>query len=134
MSSPTISRIAPYFRFLLTLAAGFAIGSIATLAVGWYRGFLGQPYQPIEEAKMCYLALTQTPSVLQPQTREYLKGRLYWNAAVWISPSWLDGWHIDFGPVDESALAGLYVVKDASTNAEVYQAAITKHPHAVSKP
>ena len=83
---------------------------------------------------MCYLALTETPSVLQPQTREYLKGRLYWNASVWISPSWLDGWHIDFGPVDDSALAGLRFAKDASTSAEVYQTALSKHPHAASTP
>jgi hypothetical protein len=130
MSTPKV----PQSRFLVGMLAGIAFGSVVTLAVSWSCGFFRQPYQPIEEAKMCCFALTQTPNDLQPQTREYLKGRLYWNASVWISPPWLEGWHIDFGPVDDAALGGLRFAKDASTSLEVYQAAISKHPQAASKP
>jgi hypothetical protein len=119
---------------LFILILGVGLGSFATIAAGWYWGFLRQPYQPIDEAKMCYSALTNSKLELQPQAREYLKGRLYWNAAIWISPSWLNDWHIDFGPVDDSALAGLDFAKDASTSKEVYQEALRKHPEAASSP
>jgi hypothetical protein len=60
-------------------------------------------------------------------TREYLKARSYWNAPVWISPSWHAGWQTDFGPVDDSLLAGIDPYKSASTSAEVYQEALRKH-------
>ena len=127
MTTSTVRSVAPKSRVLLGLLAGVALGSAATFVVGWYQGFLRQPYQPVEEAKICYFALTETPSLLQPQTREYLKGRLYWNAAVWISPSWLKGWNIDFGPVDDAALAGLQFAKDASPSLDVYEDALKKH-------
>jgi len=110
-----------------------ALGVACTLAAGWYFDFLRQPYKPVEEAKICYSALTSAKT-LAPQTREYLKGRLYWNAARWISPDWLEGWHIDFGPVNDTNLAGIVFVKDAVSNLEIYQEALQKHPRAASKP
>ena len=102
--------------------------------IGWLGGFGRQPYAPIEEAKICYNALIESPASLDPQTREYLKARLYSNAATWIRAGWLDGWHLDFGPVDDTALAGLDPIKDAETTRDVYEAALRKHPHSASKP
>ena len=82
------------------------IGLLVGFGVGWISGAARQPYSPVAEAKVCYAALTESNQTLQPQTREYLKARLYWDAAVEIRPGWLDGWHIDFGPVDDGALLG----------------------------
>jgi hypothetical protein len=92
-----------------------------------FASSLGSPcpptLPPIEEANICYKVLTESPASLQPQTREYLKARLYWNAATSIRDGWLDGWHLDFGPVDDAALAGLNPIKDAETTRDVYEAA-----------
>ena len=48
-------------------------------------------------------------------------------AEVIPSPAPLVGWQTDFGPVDDSLLAGLDPYKDASTSGEVHQEAIRKH-------
>ena len=82
---------------------------------------------------MCYAALTSPEKTLQPQTREYLKGRLYWNAAHWIDDSsMLEGWHLDFGPIDASALGGLGFAKDATGADEIYKAALARHPRSAT--
>ncbi|MEP6671055.1 MAG: hypothetical protein ABJF10_17985 [Chthoniobacter sp.] len=119
-----------------SLLFGFLLGACSVTAYGWLAGYVhsSQPYQPVEEAKICYAALRYAPDRLTPQLREYLKGRLYWNAAYWIQPSWLVGWHIDFGPVDESLLDNVPWAKDASPGDEVYHAAMLRHPHAATKP
>ncbi len=113
---------------------GLVIGVLLGVAVGWYVGVTQQPYSAVAEAKMCYHALTVGAGTLEPQTREYLKGRLYWKDAVEIRPGWLDGWRIDFGPVDDAALKGLAYIKDASTSEEIYQAALRRHPRSAIKP
>ena len=109
--------------FILGIAIGFFIGAVATWSFGWFA----TRYHPIEEAKMCMAALRDHPEALQPQTREYLKARLYWNADVWISRSWMQGWDFDFGPVDDALLAGLDATKDASGTREVYEGALRRH-------
>jgi hypothetical protein len=109
--------------FLLGLLAGAALGIAGT----WGWGLFSTHYHPIEESKLCYLALTQHRERLHPQTREYLKGRYYSNAAIWISPDWMSGWMEDFGPVDDAALGGLDPIKDVSSTEEVRQAALQKH-------
>lgn len=114
----------PRGRLLIGMVAGVILGSAGT----WGFGLFSTSYHPIEEAKLCHLALSEHSASLQPQLREYLKGGLYWNASVWISPSWLRGWGIDFGPVDESALAGISPIKDAASCEEVYRDALRKVP------
>ena len=111
------------WRFL----GGVAVGVLLGIGACWGFGMFASHYHPVEESKLCYNALTNHPENLQPQMREYLKARYYWNAAVWVSPSWQVGWQTDFGPVDDSLLAGLDPYKDASTSSEVYQEALRKH-------
>lgn len=107
-------------RYLLV---GVLIGFAACYSSGWF--FTSS--HPIEESKLCYVALKEHPERLQPQTREYLKARLYWNAARWVRPSWMAGWEIDFGPVDDSALGGLDATKDATSTSDIYRDALSKH-------
>ena len=90
-------------------------------------GYFATSYHPVEESKLCHLALTDHHERLQPQTREYLKARLYSDAAIWVRPSWMAGWQLDFGPVDDSALGGLIAIKDAASTPEIDHAALTRH-------
>lgn len=110
-------------RLILGPFLGFALG----VAACWSFGFFSTRYHPIEESKLCYMALREHSDTLHPQTREYLKARLYWNADVWVSKSWMAGWQLDFGPVDDAALGGLKAIKDASSTAEVYRDVLTKY-------
>ena len=110
-------------RFWVGLAVGFLLGVGACYGFGYFA----TSYHPIEESKLCYLALTDHPDRLQPQTREYLKARLYSNAANWVHPSWMAGWQLDFGPVDDTALGGVIAIKDSTGTSEIYQAALTRH-------
>jgi len=109
------------------LSLGFFLGFCLGVAACGSFGFFSTRYHPVEESKLCYLALKEHSDQLQPQTREYLKARLYWNAYAWVSPSWLAGWQLDFGPVDDSALGGLKPIKDASSTAEIYRDVLTKY-------
>ena len=84
-------------------------------------------YHSTEESKLCFAALKDDSAKLHPQTREYLKARLYWNAAVWMTRPQMSGWDFDFGPVDDSALGGIVAIKDASSSADVYRDALSKH-------
>ncbi len=102
------------------------MGILVGGGLAWAFGVFATRYHPIEESKLCYNALRNHPEQLHPQTREYLKARLYWNAAHWIPSSWLWGWKLDFGPVDDAALGGINPIKDASSTAEVYSDAIKK--------
>ncbi|MBK8039077.1 MAG: hypothetical protein IPK22_18395 [Verrucomicrobiaceae bacterium] len=114
------------------LITGLFFGAVSALLAAWSLDLLGSTYHSVEEAKICYSALTDSDHPLQPQTREFLKGRLYWNAARWISPSWLEDWHIDFGPVETAKLEGLPFAKDAVSADEVYRSALAKHPKAAT--
>ena len=123
MTSTVSPRSSSRGRFFFGVALGFLLGVGACYGFGYFAA----SYHPIEESKLCYLALTDHPDRLQPQTREYLKSRLYSNAANWVRPSWMTGWQLDFGPVDDTALGGVVAIKDASSSAEIYHAALTKH-------
>jgi hypothetical protein len=87
----------------------------------------GLPKHAVEEFKMCHMNLTFNATNLTPQTREYLKSRLYWNAVVHIPANCFPEYQFDFGPVDDLALAGVDGIKDCSTSLEVYNAAMEKH-------
>lgn len=113
----------------VALACGVGIGWILC----WRTIKSNQPYQPIEEAKICYTNLEQDPQSQSPQLREYLKARLYSASANYISEGWLDGWQIDFGPVDDSVLGGVYAIKNASETREVYEAALSRHPRGAGR-
>jgi hypothetical protein len=117
-SAPSSSR----GRFFAGLGLGILLGFGA--CYGW--GYMATRYHVIEESKLCYDALKNHPDKLQSQTREYLKERLYWNAAVWVSPSWISDWQIDFGPVDDAALGDLRGIKDWSSSAQVYHDALVR--------
>jgi hypothetical protein len=129
MNDTVPTRKLPRGRFLISLVLSAMAGFGACWLLCSYRGVspLGPAYQPIEEAKLCYAALTRHAEMLHPQTREYLKARYYSNAATWISPDWLHGMAADFGPVDDAALGGLKAIKDGGPTAEVYRAALAKH-------
>ncbi len=100
--------------------------------VGWFLCWVAirrnQEYRPIEEAKICYINLEASWGSLDPQLREYLKVRLYSAAANYVNEGWLEGWEIDFGPVDDAVLSPVYAVKNASPTEEVYEAAMQRHP------
>lgn len=117
------------------LAVAFLLGAGVSLIVARSFGYFESQHHAMEEARLCYQALS-TPKVsvhLQPQIREYLKGRLYWNAAMWIgSSAEVDEWHINFGPVDTSLLQGVAFDKDSVNGEEIYRAALARHPHAAT--
>ena len=123
MTPSNSAQSVPRGRYLLCVGTGVLLG----VAICWIFGVFVHRYPAVEESKLCHEALANHPEKLQPQLREYLKARYYWNAAVWISPSWQAGWQTDFVPVDDSLLAGLDPYKDASTSSEIYEAALRKH-------
>ena len=116
-------------RFLAIVAALICGGVIGWTSC-WLRIRANQPYQPIEEAKICYLNLDEHWGSLDPQLREYMKARLYSASSNYINEGWLEGWQIDFGPVDDSILAPVYAIKNASPTQDVYEAALSRHPNA----
>ncbi len=111
------------------LAFGIALAVVvATFIGGYYAGLRdGLPKHAVEEFKMCYVNLTHGGTNLAPQTREYLKERLYWNAVVHIPAGFFPEYRFDFGPIEESTLAGARGIKDCSTSREVYDDAMSKH-------
>lgn len=112
---------------LITVAAVLLLLGVA-FAVGFYFGVReGIPKHAIEEFKMCHVNLTRNTNSLSPQTREYLKSRLYWNAVVYIPANFFPEYQFDFGPIDESVLNGVTGIKDCSTPQEVYDLAMQKH-------
>jgi len=62
---------------------------------------------------------------LTPQLREYLKSRIYYLASVMPKQD-LPKENFDYGPVDETILAGASGIKDASSPQEVYARAMEK--------
>ena len=123
MTSPVSEHPPLRSRFFIGLALGILVGVSAC----WGFGLFATSYHSTEESKICFAALQNDSAKLNPQTREYLKARLYWNAAVWMTRPQMSGWNFDFGPVDDSALAGLVAIKDASSSADVYRDALSKH-------
>ncbi|MFD0893569.1 hypothetical protein KBB96_07525 [Luteolibacter ambystomatis] len=62
---------------------------------------------------------------LTPQLREYLKSRIYYLASVMPKQD-LPKDNFDYGPVDETVLAGASGIKDATSPKEVYERAMAK--------
>lgn len=120
-------------KSVLPILVALACGVGAGWFLCWRTIKSNQPYQPIEEAKICYINLDQDQQSLSPQLREYLKARLYSAASHYITEGWLDGWQIDFGPVDDSVLGGVVAIKNASETREVYEAALSQHPRGAGR-
>ncbi len=118
-----------YLPIVIALSFGAAIGWSAC----WLRIRGNQPYQPIEEAKISYHNLEEHWGELDPQLREYLKARLYSASANYVHEGWLDGWDIDFGPVDDAVLSPVYAIKNASPTEEVYEAALRRHSRSANR-
>ena len=76
---------------------------------------------------MAQRVLLNNQEAVAPQLREYLKGRLYWNAAVWIPSGWLSDLAIDHGPIDEKVLGSIAIAKDGTAPSDIYFAAMKKH-------
>ena len=119
-----LDRTMKYGRILVWLilagivfAAGFALGFR-------YEDFRASRSARLAEFKIEYANLEQAE--MSPQLREYLKSRLYYLASE-LEPRDLQGFHFDFGPVDEVLLAGATGIKDPTSNADVYRFAMTKH-------
>jgi hypothetical protein len=117
------------FSLIIALICGGAMG----WSVCWLQTRENQEYQPIEEAKLCYLNLENYSADMSPQLREYLKARLYSAAAYYVNEGWLDGWDIDFGPVDDKVLQPIYAIKNSSYTKDIYNAALQRHPRSDNK-
>ena len=102
---------------------GLLTGVLLGVAGCWLFGWFSQRYHCVEETILCEHMLTEDGLQLTPQTREYLKARYYWNAAHWVSPSWMSGMDQDFGPVDDKLLGGMRPYKEPADSVEVYQSA-----------
>ena len=101
----------------MLFAAGFALGLR-------YEGLRGFHSEELAEFKIEYANLETAEAT--PQLHEYLKSRLYYLACE-LEPRDLQGFHFDFGPVDEALLADATGIKGPESNAEVYRFAMTKH-------
>ncbi len=106
---------------------GAAVGAVLTALVLWYVAGARDFFHALEESRMAQLALVIEKKTLTPQLREYLKGRLYWNAVVWIPRGWFSGMDIDHGPIDEETLGTIVIAKDGTSPDYVYRAAMKKH-------
>ncbi|MGC4016581.1 MAG: hypothetical protein QM755_18980 [Luteolibacter sp.] len=62
---------------------------------------------------------------LSPQLREYLKSRIYYLATV-MPKADLPKDNFDYGPIDETVLAGASGIKDATPPQEIYERAMAK--------
>ena len=113
-----MKRIIRILALLVIVVAAFVGGFLIAVRVDGHA---------VEEFKMCHWNLTYGSTNLYPQTREYLKERLYWNAVVHIPAGFFTDYSFDFGPIDVSALAGARGIKDCSTSQEVYDHAMRKH-------
>ncbi|MBL8523649.1 MAG: hypothetical protein JNN20_08170 [Betaproteobacteria bacterium] len=103
------------------------IGSMLTALSLWYLAGARDFFHALEETRMANGMITQKEVPVAPQLREYLKGRVYWNAAVWIPKGWLFGANIDHGPIDEKVLGDVGIAKDGTPALDVYLHAIKKH-------
>ncbi len=118
------------FQFLATILKWFAVVSLSVW-VGWSAseryGKKEREFQRshVEELKVAARALRQPEENLVPQTREYLKARIYSLLARGVRADWT-GDDLDFGPVDQSALQGIDPIKGSATLDEVYQFAFGK--------
>jgi hypothetical protein len=99
-----------------------------SLAVGFTFGVRrGQFQSALEEAKVARAALLRDDIVLEPQLREYLKGRIYYvigmkfHDSSYLSKS---GW--DVGTLNMDILKRPFYAKDSTFSPRTYDEAIAK--------
>jgi hypothetical protein len=103
------------------------VGSLLTAIGSFILQAKTSDVHVVEEVKICTANITKPD--IAPQLREYLKERLYWNAAIWMHyrPDFFVGaQRLDFGPVDTKILGTARGIKDCSTSEEVYWAVLEK--------
>jgi len=103
---------------------GILVGAVLAGVVLYYATY---DMRTLEEVKVCTANIQKTD--IEPQLREYLKERLYWNAAVWMRNRrdfFTGSQQLDFGPVDTKVLGNARGIKDSSSSLEVYEAALKK--------
>lgn len=123
-----MENVPPIIVFGKKISPALLAGTLLGLVAGWISGFyFSSARHALDETKLCHLNLTDKTRVVHPQTREYLKARLYNNAVYWISPSYMQGLISDFGPVDEAALEGISAIKDPTMKSDLYESAMEKH-------
>lgn len=111
MSAGQMSSAEMGFRLgaLIGVCAGF-VGAI--LMAFAFRAYLADQHA-LEETRLALLNLSKPEAALAPQLREYLKARVYANAARWATAGSLAGVKIDFGPVNMDILDGVSIDKDS---------------------
>jgi hypothetical protein len=92
-------------RTIIGILGGVLVGA----AIGYYLGlFHGHRQHAVEEVKIAANILgNESDDVVSSQLREYLKGRMYWNSALYLPKSWAVGLVVDYGVVDETILRGV---------------------------
>ena len=114
-------------RFVKTIfLIGAAVVSCGLAFVFGYANGMkqGQLQAALEEIKIAKGNLTDEEIKLEPQLREYLKGRIYYVIGMkFHDPGYLsDGW--DVGTVDTNGLKGVRYFKDPTFQPRTYQEAI----------
>jgi hypothetical protein len=111
-------------RFLLSLLA------IVVLIASHFGAFalgakLGYFQHALEENKVAIGNIDHSPSV-DPQFREYLKARVYWNIAMYYpaKPGYLIQKEWDRGPVNSALLGDVGAAKDPTIPVLTWQDAI----------
>ena len=114
-------------KIILSLLVGIVIG-VSLASVFFYYTLYDM--HALEEVKICIGNLEKEPKgEVQPQLREYLKVRLYWNALVnmrYRSDFFSESMKLDYGPVNQSILGSVSGIKDPISPDEVYRGAIQK--------
>lgn len=113
-----------FMQVLTRLSIGVA--AIAGFCTGFLYGVgFGQFQSALDENKLAIVNLDRFPD-LDPQFREYLKGRIYNNIRLFYPPR--PGYRLradwDRGPVDLDVLAGVHAVKDPTDPVWDWQGAI----------
>ena len=123
-----METILPIIVFGKNISPSLLLGTMIGLGAGWICGvYFSSVNHALEETKLCDISVNDKMITLHPQTREYLKARLYSNAAYWISPSWMEGMMSDMGPVDEAVLSRIIAIKGPETTRDAYQRAMEKN-------
>lgn len=109
----------------LLLFAACCICTVVGLSVGYSLAHIYSPmaYSTLQEFQVHSTKLSE--SNLQPQTREYLKSRIYY-LTCHIDAHNLKHYKLDYGPVDEAILAGLSGVKGGDSPSDAYACALEK--------
>lgn len=77
------------------------------------------------ELRLAVSNLEKSSDSLSPQLKEYLKGRIYRQLASGVRSGWVDS-NLDYGPIDRSILGPIKVVKDATSDIDLYKIAMQK--------